>query len=98
MKYPKVKGKICRLLPCSLKFASQELTDKAISDNHNTQIFVKGFLRLHWDHQFLHNVFSKFGQIISAKVSLDKDHNSKGYGYVQFEKEEQAQYAITLMD
>lgn len=43
---------------------------------------MKGFAKANWTHEDLYNAFSKYGTIISAKVSIDKDHNSKGYGYV----------------
>ena len=36
----------------------------------------------------------KFGSIVSAKVSLDKNHNSNGYGYVQFDSKESVKEAI----
>lgn len=63
-------------------------------DDSNQFVFVKGFSRLNWTHETLHNHFSKFGTIVSAKVSLEKDHISKGYGYIQFEKQSQAAEAI----
>lgn len=42
----------------------------------------------------LYDTFKKFGAIESAKVSLDKEHNCKGYGYVRFEDAKSAEYAI----
>ena len=38
--------------------------------------------------------FSEFGNIVSAKVSIDSHYTSKGYGYVQFEVESSAAAAI----
>jgi len=38
--------------------------------------------------------FSKFGAIFSSKISLDDNGNSLGYGYVQFEKKEQAEACL----
>lgn len=42
----------------------------------------------------LHNYFSKCGPVISVKIAYDKTGNSLGYGYVQFEKPEDADKAI----
>jgi polyadenylate-binding protein len=55
---------------------------------------VKGFLNDHWTHEDLHRTFEKYGSILSAKISIDREHKSKGYGYVRFETPEQAQTAI----
>lgn len=59
---------------------------------------MKGFVSLGWTHRDLHNQFEKFGPIVSCKVSIDKDHISKGYGYVQFSKAEDAKNAISEMN
>ncbi|XP_042954873.1 small RNA-binding protein 11, chloroplastic-like isoform X2 [Carya illinoinensis] len=43
--------------------------------------------------------FSKFGQVIEGKVIMDKVRNrSKGYGYVTFAKEDEAQKALMDMN
>ena len=56
---------------------------------------MKGFLKSQWMHSDLHRAFEMHGKILSAKVSLDRNHKTKGYGYIQFENAEQAQKAIT---
>ena len=38
--------------------------------------------------------FSKFGCVKSAKISLNKDHESNQYGFVAFEDIESAKLAI----
>lgn len=59
---------------------------------------MKGFQSLGWNHAELHKEFEKFGEIVSCKVSIDKDHVSKGYGYVQFSRAEDARNAVKEMN
>ncbi|KAF8403181.1 hypothetical protein HHK36_011278 [Tetracentron sinense] len=42
----------------------------------------------------LHEMFSKFGNILSCKVMMSLDGKSKGYGFVQLDSEESANSAI----
>ena len=46
----------------------------------------------------LEQVFKNFGGVISAKISYDPSNKSNRYGYVQFEKEEQAIAALNAKD
>lgn len=91
-RFPEIKGKVCRVLPYSIKFAKTQSKDESV--DKSCSIFVKGFLKAKWTHAELFKHFEKFGKIVSAKVSIDNHHNSKGYGYVQFTKEAEATQAI----
>ncbi|KAL5975065.1 hypothetical protein ACLOJK_031741 [Asimina triloba] len=42
----------------------------------------------------LHDMFAKFGKILSCKVVMSQDGKSKGYGFVQFQSDESANAAI----
>ena len=35
-----------------------------------------------WTHEELFRAFEKFGEIVSARVSIEEGHKSRGFGYV----------------
>jgi RNA recognition motif-containing protein len=38
--------------------------------------------------------YGKFGEIFSLKIMRDENGNSRGYGYIQFDKKEAAQLCL----
>lgn len=47
----------------------------------------------------LAELFQEFGTVASAKVIMDRDTNrSKGFGFVEYESDEEAQAAIAAMN
>ncbi|KAG9456829.1 hypothetical protein H6P81_001337 [Aristolochia fimbriata] len=56
-------------------------------------LFVKN-LNESIDNVKLHDMFSKFGNILSCKVVVSPEGKSKGYGFVQFDSEKSANAAI----
>lgn len=56
-------------------------------------LFIKNFADL-FDTESFQEYFKRFGPIISAKVMLDPDGKSKGFGFCSFEKYEDAEKAV----
>lgn len=46
----------------------------------------------------LNKIFTEFGEITSSKLEVDLEGNSKGYGYVSYANEEQAEKAISNLN
>ena len=47
----------------------------------------------------LNAIFAAFGKVISANIVFDKfSHRSKGFGFVEFETEEEAKAAMQALD
>ncbi|XP_030886007.1 polyadenylate-binding protein 1-like [Leptonychotes weddellii] len=55
-----------------------------------TNIYVKN-LHVDVDEQGLQDLFSQFGKMLSVKVMRDDSGHSRGFGFVNFEKHEEAQ-------
>ncbi|XP_044296318.1 polyadenylate-binding protein 1-like isoform X2 [Varanus komodoensis] len=59
-----------------------------------TNVYIKNFGDDMNDER-LKEIFSKFGKTLSVKVMLDNAGRSKGFGFVNFEKHEDAQKVMT---
>ncbi|KAM5246732.1 polyadenylate-binding protein 1-like [Ctenodactylus gundi] len=62
-----------------------------------TNIYVKN-LHTGMDDQGLRDLFSQFGKMLSVKVMRDNNGLSRGFGFVNFEKHEEAQKAVDHMN
>lgn len=77
------------------------MTDEQQTEISQTKLFVGG---LNWSirGQDLREEFSKFGEVVFARVKLDEDENgrkrSRGFGFVEFANPEDAQKAQAAMD
>jgi polyadenylate-binding protein len=61
--------------------------------NNKSNIFIKNIDKAATIKE-VHQEWSKFGTIFSAKLAVDSKGESLGYAYIQFEKEEDAQKAL----
>jgi len=84
-----IKGKPCRIM------WSQR--DPSVRKSGKGNIFIKN-LDKSIDHKSLFDTFSTFGAIVSCKIELDENNQSKGYGYIQFATQEEADFACTKVN
>ena len=62
------------------------------------KLFV-GNLSYNMTDDQLNAVFAPYGKIVSANIVFDKfSHRSKGFGFVEFETEEEAKAAMQALD
>ncbi|XP_037355194.1 polyadenylate-binding protein 1-like [Talpa occidentalis] len=62
-----------------------------------TNIYVKN-LHVDMDERGLQELFSQFGKMLSVKVMRDSSGHSRGFGFVNFEKHEEAHKAVVGMN
>ncbi|KGN46107.2 polyadenylate-binding protein 3 [Cucumis sativus] len=71
--------------------------DPSIRKSGYANVFIKN-LDLSIDNKALRDTFAAFGTVLSCKVAVDSNGQSKGYGFVQFESEESAEISIEKLN
>lgn len=89
LNYAPVKGAPCRIM------WSQR--DPSVRRSGDGNVFIKN-LDPSIDNKALHDLFSAFGAILSCKVTLDDQGQSKGYGFVHYELRESAEKSIASLN
>jgi len=78
----------CRALPFD-----QQLLGSNKDKLTNNNVFYKAPTSEPITYEFLTENFSKYGPVKSLKISINPDHSQKGFAYVCFENQEDAQKA-----
>jgi len=78
MRFIDIKGQVCRFLPYDRDLFKRgpQGDDKAFCN-----LFVKG-LPNSWTHRDLYNAFKVFGEILSSRVSINENYESRGFGFI----------------
>jgi len=71
--------------------------DPSIRKSGYGNVFIKN-LDASVDNKALYDTFAVFGIVLSSKVAIDDNGQSKGYGFVQFDNDESAQNAIKKLN
>jgi len=89
MNYKVIHGRPCRIM--------WSHRDPGLRKSGVGNIFVKNLSKT-IDNQQLCDTFSKFGNILSCKVSTNQRGEPLGYGFVHYESEESAKKAVEAVD
>ncbi|XP_037053010.1 polyadenylate-binding protein 1-like [Peromyscus leucopus] len=79
------------------KSRKERETELGAKTKEFTNVYIKNFGD-HMDDETLNDLFGRFGQVLSVKVMTDEGGKSKGFGFVSFERHEDAQKAVDEMN
>jgi len=80
--------------PCRVMWSQR---DPSVRKSGKGNVFIKN-LDKSIDHKALFDTFAQFGNILSCKIELDENNESKGYGYIQFATPEAGEKAIAKVN
>jgi len=89
LNFTQITGHPCRIMWCQ--------RDPSKRKTGVGNIFIKN-LEKSIDSSDLFDTFSAFGNILSCKVEVDSNGNSKAFGYVHFKTQEEAELAIARVN
>lgn len=78
---------------CPIRLGIADKETKRIRQSGQGNLFIKN-LDKDIEVSQLHDAFGNFGEIISCKIPTDEHGKSRGYGYVQFRKSDDAEQAM----
>lgn len=79
---------------CPIRLGIADKETRRIRQSGQGNLFIKN-LDKEIEVSQLHDAFANFGEIISCKIPTDENGKSRGYGYVQFRKPEEAEQAMS---
>ncbi|CAO2834131.1 unnamed protein product [Amaranthus hypochondriacus] len=89
LNFTRINGKVIRIMYSN--------RDPYLRKIGHANVFIKN-LDSSIDNKALYNRFATFGTILSCKVALNENGHSKGYGFVQFDQENEANDAINSLN